>query len=121
MRCLMKPFDVLTKTAQFRRLTSLARNALRDYDLGEVSLSPLQYVQNATWSVRCPGGQRYVLRVRAPRWHDLPAIRSELLWLEALRTDGFIVSAPVPSVRRRLWTTASAAGVPEARICTLLT
>jgi Ser/Thr protein kinase RdoA (MazF antagonist) len=120
MRYLMKLFDDLTKTAQFRRLASLAHRALRDYDLGEVSLSPLQYVQNATWSVRCHSSQRYVLRVHAPRWHDIAAIRSELLWLEALRSDGFIVSAPVRTVRRGLWTTACAEGVPEARICTLM-
>jgi len=44
-----------------------------------------------------------------------------LLWLEALRADGFIVSAPVRTARRALWTMASAEGVPEVRVCTLLT
>src|SRR5579871_325879 len=121
MRHLMKPFQDLTKTAQFRRLAVLARHALRDYDLGEASLSPLQYIQNATWSVQCPGGQRYALRVHAPRRHDTAAIRSELLWLEALGADGFLVPAPVRTVQGGLWTTASAEGVPEARACTLLT
>src|SRR4051794_35944033 len=121
MGYLMKPFHDLTRTAQFRRLASLARHALRDYDLGDVSLSPLQYIQNATWSVQCRSGQRYALRVHAPRRHDTAAIRSELLWLEVLSADGFIVPAPVRTVRRDLWTTASAEGVPEARVCTLLT
>ena len=117
----MKPFHALTKPAQFRRLTSLAHRALRDYDLGDVSLSPLQYIQNATWDAQCRSGERYVLRVHAPRWHDAAAIRSELRWLEALRGDGFIVSAPVRTLRRGLWTTASTEGIPEARVCTLLT
>jgi Ser/Thr protein kinase RdoA (MazF antagonist) len=117
----MKPFHELTRAGQFRRLASVARHALRDYDLGDVSLSPLQYIQNATWGVQCRAGQRYALRVHAPRRHDTAAIRSELLWLEVLRAEGFVVPAPVRTVRRGLWTTASAEGVPEARVCTLLT
>jgi Ser/Thr protein kinase RdoA (MazF antagonist) len=92
----MKPFNDLNRTAQFRRLTPLARRALLDYDLGEVSLSALQYIQNATWSVQCGGCQRYVLRVHAPRRHGTAAIRSELLWLEALSTAGrFVVPTPI--------------------------
>jgi Ser/Thr protein kinase RdoA (MazF antagonist) len=118
----MKPFDDLNRTAQFRRLTPLARCALLDYDLGEVSLSALQYIQNATWGVQSCGGQRYVLRVHAPRRHGTAAIRSELLWLEALSTGaGFVVSTPVRARGGRLWTIASAVGVPEPRVCTLLT
>jgi Ser/Thr protein kinase RdoA (MazF antagonist) len=116
----MKPFHDLTRAAQFRRLTSLARRALRDYDLENASLSGLQYLQNATWSVQGRDGQRYALRIHAPERHDPAAIGSELLWLETLRADGFRVPAPVRTVRRRLWTTASAEGVPEARVCTLL-
>jgi Ser/Thr protein kinase RdoA (MazF antagonist) len=92
----MKPFDDLDRTAQFRRLTPLARRALLDYDLGEVSLSPLQYVQNATWRVQGRGGQRHVLRVHAPRRHGAAAIGSELLWLEALSAEaGFVVPKPI--------------------------
>jgi hypothetical protein len=44
----MKPFDDLNRTAQFRRLARLARRAVLDYDLGDVSLYPLQHIQNAT-------------------------------------------------------------------------
>lgn len=117
----MRPFHDLTKAAQFRRLTSVARHALNDYDLADVSLVPLQYNLNATWSVRCAGVQRYALRVHAPRWHNPAAIQSELLWLDALDAAGFTVPTPVPTVRRCLWTGASAEGIPEARVCTLLT
>lgn len=121
MRDLMKPFQNLTRAAQFRRLSALARRALRDYDLGDVSLSPLQCVQNATWRVQCRNGQRYALRVHAPGRHDKAAIRSELFWLQVLHAEGFMVPTPVRTVRRSLWSLASAEGVPEARICTLLT
>jgi Ser/Thr protein kinase RdoA (MazF antagonist) len=51
----------------------------------------------------------------------VPAIRSELLWLEALRLRGGLgVPAPVRTRGGDLWAVASAAGVPEARVCTLL-
>ena len=80
----MKSFPELNRTAQFRRLAALARCAILDYGLGEVSLSPLQHIQNAIWNVQCRGGQRYVLRIHAPRRHDTATIRSELLWLQAL-------------------------------------
>ncbi len=118
----MKPFQDLSKTGQFRRLAPLARRALLDYDLGEVSLSTLKHTQNAIWRVQCGGGQRYALRIHAPRRHDTAAIRSEFLWLEALSAEGgFVVPTPVRTRGKRLWTTAVAEGVPEPRICTLLT
>ncbi len=117
----MKPFDELNRTGQFRRLTFLARRALLDYDLGEVSLSPLQHIQNATWGVQCHNSQRYVLRVHAPRRHDEATICSELLWLEALSAEGFIVPTPVRTRGAGLWTTVSVEGIPEPRVCTLLT
>src|SRR5262245_32342550 len=113
MRYLMKAFCDLKRAAQFRRLTSLARHALLDYDLGDISLSPLQYIQHATWSVHCRSGHRYPLRVHATRRYDTAAIGLELLWLEALSADGFIVPAPVRTARRGLWTTTSAEGISE--------
>jgi Ser/Thr protein kinase RdoA (MazF antagonist) len=117
----MKPFQDLNRTAQFRRLTPLARRALLDYDLGDVALSPLQHIQNATWSVQGGGGTRYVLRVHAPRRHSTAAIGSELRWLEALSAEGaLVVPTPVRTRGEQLWTTASAEGVPESRVCTLL-
>ncbi len=117
----MIPFYDLNPAAQFRRLAPLARRALLDYDLGEVSLTPLQQSQNAIWRVQCRGSQRYVLRIHAPRRHDTAAIRSEFLWLEALNAEGgFVVPTPVRTRGKRWWTTVFAEGVPEPRICTLL-
>jgi Ser/Thr protein kinase RdoA (MazF antagonist) len=119
----MKPFHELARTAQFRRLRPLALRALADYGLGETSVTPLQLVQNATYRVRrVSDGRQFLLRVHTPRWHDAQVIRSELLWLEALRAeDGFEVPGPVRTRRGELWTAASTAGVPEPRVCTLMT
>lgn len=65
----MKPFDDLSRTAQFRRLKSLACRALLDYDLSDASLTPLQYIQNAIWKVQCRGalgrGPSFTSRIAA--------------------------------------------------------
>jgi Ser/Thr protein kinase RdoA (MazF antagonist) len=45
-----------------------------------------------------------------------------LLWLEALGVEGgFTVPTPVRTRDKGFWTIASAEGVPESRVCTLLT
>jgi Ser/Thr protein kinase RdoA (MazF antagonist) len=61
------------------------------------------------------------LRVHAPCRHDTAAIRSELLWLQALSAEGFVVPTPLRTRAGGLWTTASAEGVGRPRVCTLLT
>jgi Ser/Thr protein kinase RdoA (MazF antagonist) len=119
----MKPFHDLTRTARFRRLASLARRALLDYEIGEAALSPLRLLQNATWRVQCRrGGQRYLLRVHAPGRHDAAVIRSELIWLETLDAERrLIVPTPVRTRGGGLWSVASVEGIPEPRVCTLMT
>lgn len=69
---------------------------------------------------------RYLLRVHRPARHgrqvdSSAAIRSELLWLRALRADTDL-SVPEPVVTRdgELTTTVSSPGVPEPRTCSLL-
>ena len=119
----MQAFNELARSAQFRRLTPLARLALAAYDMGDARLCALQLVQNATWRVRCRGGGRqFLLRMHAPRWHDAAAIRSELLWLAALgKQRDLRVPAPFPTRSGRLWTEVSLSWIPEPRVCTLLT
>lgn len=117
----MSEFSQLSPAVQFRRLRPLALAALEDFGLGNTKCTPLAHVQNATWQVVSVGnGQRYVLRVHTAQRHDLETIRSELVWLQALRDDHFVVPMPVPTRDGRLWTTAAAQGVPGERVCTLL-
>jgi Ser/Thr protein kinase RdoA (MazF antagonist) len=112
----------------------LAETALTVYDLGDVRLTPLMHFFNTTFRVdafsqtqetnrndqtACKRG-RYVIRIHRPGSQDTSTIQSELLWLLALRHEaGLVVPEPVPTREGALVTSASTAGVPEARQCVL--
>jgi Ser/Thr protein kinase RdoA (MazF antagonist) len=118
----MQPFEDLTRGGQIRRMRRLAEVALSAYDLGEVRLMPLQHFFNTTFRIdTCSPsgkGERYVIRIHRPGSQDATTIRSELLWLLALRhEEGLIVPEPVSTRDGALLTRASIAGVPEPRDC----
>ncbi len=60
-----------------------------------------------------------MLRVTHRGQSSIDAVRSELLWLMALREDGLPVPEPVPNDEPRLVTVAAHPGVPEPRLCVL--
>lgn len=109
----MKQFESLTKIGQVRRLRQLAETALPAYDLGETRLTPLMHFFNTTFRVDAcsrstqtcqpasalPANERYVLRIHRPGSQDASTIRSELLWLLALRHEANLV-VPEPVARR---------------------
>ena len=73
---------------------------------------------NATFRVEGLGG-RFVLRIQGPRRRP-EEVRSEAQWLAALRRDTPLgVPEPVRTQSGELVTVATAAGVPEPRICVL--
>jgi Ser/Thr protein kinase RdoA (MazF antagonist) len=129
----MKAFEDLTRRGQMVRLRRMAEKALEAYGLEEARLTRLHYAHNMTFRVDVrslspeasppqgrPDAGVYVLRIHRPGYQETASIRSELLWLKALRTDvGLCVPEPVPTQDRRLLTTVSVAGVPEARHCVL--
>jgi Ser/Thr protein kinase RdoA (MazF antagonist) len=91
--------------AQRRRLELIARDALRAHRIGrDAALTLLNISENATYAVDDPAtGVRSVLRVHRPEYHALPAIESELAWIEALRTDGIVRTPavlPTPEAAR---------------------
>ena len=126
------PFDRLSHAGQMRRLARLARGALDGYGLSGARVSPLLHGRNAVFRVESfetqaqrPGtagrAQRYMLRVHGPGTGEAAEIRSELLWLQALRRDTDLsVPEPVPTLEGDLVCEARAPGVPEARRCVLL-
>jgi Ser/Thr protein kinase RdoA (MazF antagonist) len=58
------------------------------------SISLLNVSENATFALSDPAGRELVLRLHRVGYSTLPEIRSELAWMDALRRDGVIQTAP---------------------------
>jgi Ser/Thr protein kinase RdoA (MazF antagonist) len=86
-----------THARQLACLQELAESALAHYDLGAVARPVLVNLsENATYRLEdSRSGRRFALRVHRDGYHSLNAIRSELAWMQALRTEG-VVTTPVP-------------------------
>ncbi|MGJ7613397.1 MULTISPECIES: phosphotransferase enzyme family protein [unclassified Variovorax] len=94
-------------------LAQAARAALACYAPryhGSVRLLSLS--ENATYAVRTPTGERFVLRLHRPGYHSPAAVRSELAWLAALRKDGLEVPRALPGADDKLLQQASVPGTP---------
>lgn len=122
----MKTFTSLTYEQRVERLQQLAGLALRVYDLPEVKLTPLAFVNNATFKVEMVSAQAnaptYVLRVHRPQYRTGAHIRSELQYMQALKKNTQIV-LPEPVLTRKgdVLTTVALEGIDELRYCDLLT
>lgn len=125
-------FENLTRAGQIRRMKQLAEQALTAYDLENIQLKPLQHFFNTTFRVDAhlrsensggPGErarERFVIRIHRPGAQNPATIRSELLWLLALRREtGLVVPEPVAARDGAFVVGADSAGVPEARQCVL--
>lgn len=115
-----KPFYHLTRRGRGRRLRQMALVALSHYDLSVARLRILSDGWNTVFRVDAVDGRRLVLRISYPGKFTAANVRSEMMWLEALRRDTDI-TVPVP-VRTRnddLLTTVMVPGVPEPRHCVL--
>jgi len=78
-------------------LDRIATAALAAYDLPDGTTATLvNQSENATYAVRPPGGGVIAaLRVHRLDYHPEGAIRSELAWIDALRTEGVILAPAV--------------------------
>jgi Ser/Thr protein kinase RdoA (MazF antagonist) len=115
----MKPFETLTNAGQLKRLRQLAANTLSAYDVSDPRLTPLLHEDNTTFRVELAKGERYVLRIHRPL-RTVEAVRSEMIWLAALRKEtDFVVPEPIPTRAGDLLTVTRLEGIPEPRICVL--
>lgn len=116
----MRPFSDLSSRGQVRRMRLLADRAMADYRLAGARLELLTHLFNTTFRVTAPDGQRYTLRIQRQGHLLTPELRSELLWLAALRREtDLAVPEPVPTRAGELLTVAETPGVPEPRACVL--
>src|SRR5579859_7978136 len=82
----MQRFEYLPRSTQIRRMRRLAQTALTAYKLEQVCITPLHHFLNTTFRIDIPSHQqRYVLRISRAGYQDAATIRSELLWLQAIR------------------------------------
>ena len=117
----MKDFVQLTNRGQALRLRRMALVALERYDLPLRRVRLVTNELNGIFRVDTTDGRTYALRVCAPEaGHSLPEIRSELMWLAALRRDTDLkVLQPIATRAGELVTTVEAPDVPQARHCVL--
>jgi Ser/Thr protein kinase RdoA (MazF antagonist) len=115
----MKEFYGLTYRGRALRLRRLAHAALQEYDLAIKRLRLITIEMNGIFRVDTTDGRKYILRITDPSsCHGLEEIRSEMMWLAALRHDSQL-GVPEPLLTRQgaLVTTVEQVGVPEARHC----
>lgn len=117
----MQHFAYLPRGTQIRRLRRLAQSALTTYGLGQAHITSLHHFLNTTFRIEIPSQkQRYVLRISRAGYQDETTIRSELLWLQAIRREtDLVVSEPLANRDGLLLTTVEVPGVPEPRHCVL--
>jgi Ser/Thr protein kinase RdoA (MazF antagonist) len=82
-----------------RLLTAVARRALQGYALDIRRMTIMYAGWNTFYRAEAAGGRRYALRIGRPGERDLREVRSELVWLEALRSDPDLV-VPEPVLTR---------------------
>lgn len=115
------------RTLYFRKI---ARQALEQYDLDDLSLNFINHSENVTFKVHKPGSsQAYLLRIHSPiaaamgdHGSDPDAIASELLWLEALcRDTDLLLQNPLRNREGELVTRVQADRKSAPVNCSLLT
>ena len=116
----MDAADALARQ-EIERFEELARRALPRFGIaGAPRLECLRLGENAVFGVTDEAsGGRWALRVHRPDYHGEPAIRSELAWLSALRSEGFPCPEPVAGVDGDPLQRARSDGLPEDRFCAL--
>ncbi len=111
----MSGFYDLPLDEQSERFRALAGRALALWGVEDCEPVLLKIRENAVFRVRATDGRDAVLRIHRYAYHTDEALRSELIWVEALRAAGIDVPAPIPTPDGALFATVRHAGVPEPR------
>ena len=98
----------------------VAQRALSAYGLSVARIAPLKNVYNTTFRVVAKSGERYVLRISHPRRAAPAVVRSELVWLTALRQDvGLHVPEPVRNREMQFVTVIDDSETARSYVCVL--
>jgi len=114
-------WEQLTRVGRLRRMRRLAEAALRHYDLPGARLSFLRAGDNLLYRVTTPSGEHFLLRLHEFSRRNADELRSELLWLTALRHEGrLIVPEPILTRDEMPFAEVTSDDVPGSRRCVLL-
>jgi Ser/Thr protein kinase RdoA (MazF antagonist) len=112
--------EQLHRRTQIRQMRELAEVALAPYDLPSARLTLIAHLWNTTFRVDADDGARYMLRINRASDKSTRMIRSELLWLAALRRDTTLeVPDPVRTRSGDLLTEVSTPSVSRPLQCVL--
>jgi Ser/Thr protein kinase RdoA (MazF antagonist) len=104
-------FAQMTAEEQATRMSGIARKALHHWGLDGDGLKLIKYRENAVFEVTSLE-KKYALRVHRPGYHSNPALRSELLWIDALADAGIEVPRIVPTLQGELFAEIHHEGMP---------
>ncbi len=92
----MSDFYQLNADQQAEKLTVLARQALRHWNVEQCDPGLIKYRENAVFRVTDNTGTPAALRVHRQGYHSDASLASELRWMSMLRESGMHVPAPIP-------------------------
>ncbi len=108
----MTDFFQLDADEQSARLTTLAKNALREWGVTDCEPRLIKYRENAVYEVTTKTGDRAALRVHRQGYHDDASLESELNWMAMLSDGGLVVPTPIPADSGAIVVDGTAKGVP---------
>lgn len=111
----MNNFEHLPMDIQIERITELAYEALKQWDISPESIELIKYRENAVFKVLTQDGNQFALRLHRPGYHDDAELRSELQWISALENSGVDVPSVIPAANGQLLINAEVSSVPQAR------
>ncbi len=86
----------MCESGPHRAYTEAAQRALRSFPVDPGPISFVHMSENITYRVAAGEGQPgYVLRLHRPGYHGIDALRSERVWLRALKAAGCPVPDPI--------------------------
>jgi len=99
----MNAYDTWS-SVDLRSATEAARRALAEYGFDDdAEVCPIGVSENAVFRIESNDRIAGILRIHRRGYHTAASIRSEFLWMQALRTDcGLLVPQVVPTTHGAL-------------------
>jgi len=115
----MLTFNQLSVDEQETRLLELAKKSLSHWDI-DGGLRLIKHRENAVYEVKTSRGERFALRLHREGYHSDQSLKSEFLWLEALRDFGIGVPTVIPDNDGNPFAHISVPSIPGDRQVDLL-